>query len=186
MVTLPRRLRSWLRRMSRRLRELGGVMEWGRRSGGGGRGRGLVCVLWAWGAVHGVVQCCLLYECGRHVQYSSIIGTLTPAPPVFRHSHTYTHMPHHPSLLSFNRYLNARLCGLKRIFFTGNFLRHNDIAIRTLSYSMARWSKLSGHKLEALYLAHEGFLGALGAVLANYTAHETEDGSPCCSPDGRS
>ena len=115
----------------------------------------------------------------------NIIGTLTPAPLVFRHSHTHKC----PTILpppSFYRYLNARLCGLKRIFFTGNFLRHNDIAIRTLSYSMARWSKLSGHKLEALYLAHEGFLGALGAVLANYTAHETEDGSPCCSPDGRS
>ena len=36
-------------------------------------------------------------------------------------------------------HLNARLYGAKRVFFTGNFLRHNDLALRTIVYTMQRW-----------------------------------------------
>ena len=36
-------------------------------------------------------------------------------------------------------HLNARIHGLRRVFFTGNFLRNNDLALRTIVYTMNRW-----------------------------------------------
>ena len=39
-------------------------------------------------------------------------------------------------------YLNARLHNVSTVVFTGNFLRHNPIALHTLSYNMHRWSAL--------------------------------------------
>jgi pantothenate kinase len=65
-------------------------------------------------------------------------------------------------------FLNARLVGVQRILFTGNFLRHNNIAMQVLTQSLQRWSDLSGVPIRALFVAHEGFLGALGAYLNNY------------------
>ena len=86
---------------------------------------------------------------------------------------------------------------IKRVIFTGNFLRRNMIALQTVSYSLAKWSELavasqrqprpaataaasstgsasgSGSTasgsgvMEALFLKHEGYFGALGAFLAN-------------------
>ncbi len=56
--------------------------------------------------------------------------------------------------------------------FTGNFLRHNRIAMQVVSYSLAKWSALSsggkGPVTEALFLRHEGYFGAVGAFLANH------------------
>jgi len=62
-------------------------------------------------------------------------------------------------------YLNAQLHKTPRIYFIGNFLRHNDISQRRLSYAINFWSK---GKMEALFLLHEGYFGALGAFLLNY------------------
>lgn len=59
-------------------------------------------------------------------------------------------------------YLNARMHQTKRIVFTGNFLRHNAIALRTLTSNLALFS---GGEIEALFTEHEGFFGALGACL---------------------
>ncbi len=60
---------------------------------------------------------------------------------------------------------------MKRVIFTGNFLRRNLIAQQTVSYSLAKWSQLSsrdsGDISEALFLRHEGYFGAIGAFLAN-------------------
>lgn len=64
-------------------------------------------------------------------------------------------------------HLMARLHGLKRVFFTGNFLRHNDIALRTITYNMARWSDLDGEKTDVYFFKHEGYFGALGAFIEN-------------------
>ena len=61
-------------------------------------------------------------------------------------------------------YLNAQLFDTNRIFFVGNFLRHNKIASRTLSYAINFWSKGS---MEAHFCLHEGYLGAMGAFLNN-------------------
>lgn len=59
-------------------------------------------------------------------------------------------------------YLNAQLHKTPRIFFVGNFLRHNIISQQRLAYAIKYWS--SG-KMEALFLQHEGYFGALGAFL---------------------
>lgn len=59
-------------------------------------------------------------------------------------------------------YLNSRLHSTKRVIFTGNFLRHNTIALRTLSENLRVWS---GGEVEAIFMEHEGFFGAIGAFL---------------------
>jgi type II pantothenate kinase len=59
-------------------------------------------------------------------------------------------------------HLNAKLFNTPRIYFVGNFLRHNKISQRRLSYAIHYWSK---GEMEALFLEHEGYFGALGAFL---------------------
>jgi len=59
-------------------------------------------------------------------------------------------------------YLNAKLMNTPRIYFVGNFLRQNKISQRRLSYAIDYWSK---GEMEALFLEHEGYFGALGAFL---------------------
>ena len=61
-------------------------------------------------------------------------------------------------------YLNALLHKTPRIYFTGNFLRHNNLSERRLAYAIDYWS---GGKMEALFLEHEGYFGSLGAYLLN-------------------
>ncbi len=61
-------------------------------------------------------------------------------------------------------YLNAQLHGCSKIFFVGSFLRHNNISSRRLSYAINFWSKGA---MEALFLVHEGYFGALGAFLTS-------------------
>ena len=57
-------------------------------------------------------------------------------------------------------YLNACLHKTPRIYFVGNFLRHNNLSARRLAFAIDYWS---GGKMEALFLEHEGYFGALGA-----------------------
>jgi type II pantothenate kinase len=59
-------------------------------------------------------------------------------------------------------HLNAKLFHTPRIYFVGNFLRQNKISQRRLSYAIHYWSK---GEMEALFLEHEGYFGALGAFL---------------------
>ena len=59
-------------------------------------------------------------------------------------------------------YLNAKRYNLKRIFFGGFFIRGHPFTMQTLSYAINFWSK---GEMRALFLRHEGFLGALGAFL---------------------
>jgi type II pantothenate kinase len=59
-------------------------------------------------------------------------------------------------------YLNAKLHKTHRIYFVGNFLRHNQISQQRLAYAIDYWSK---GEMEALFLEHEGYFGALGAFL---------------------
>jgi type II pantothenate kinase len=59
-------------------------------------------------------------------------------------------------------YLNACLHKCSKIFFVGSFLRHNPISCRRLAYSINFWSK---SEMEALFLTHEGYFGALGTFL---------------------
>jgi len=69
-------------------------------------------------------------------------------------------------------YLNAKLCHTSRIYFVGSFLRQNVISQRRLSYAIDFWSK---GEMEALFLEHEGYFGALGAFLKSQHIENRED-----------
>ncbi|NXO72913.1 PANK2 kinase, partial [Phainopepla nitens] len=54
------------------------------------------------------------------------------------------------------------LQNINRVVFVGNFLRINTISMRLLAYALDYWSK---GQLKALFLEHEGYFGAVGALL---------------------
>jgi bifunctional damage-control phosphatase, subfamily II, fusion protein len=58
--------------------------------------------------------------------------------------------------------------GLKRIFFGGYFIRGHAYTMNTISFAVDYWSKGG---LKAMFLRHEGFLGALGAFLQDVQSH---------------
>ncbi|CAK7332669.1 unnamed protein product [Dovyalis caffra] len=68
-------------------------------------------------------------------------------------------------------YLNALRFGLKRIFFGGFFIRGHSYTLDTISVAVHFWSK---GEAKAMFLRHEGFLGALGAFMS-YERHSLED-----------
>ena len=70
-------------------------------------------------------------------------------------------------------YLNAKLHNTPRIYFAGSFLRHNMISQRRLSYAIDYWSK---GEMEALFLEHEGYFGALGAFLMTQNIEKRDGG----------
>ncbi|CAO3573224.1 unnamed protein product [Mortierella alpina] len=59
-------------------------------------------------------------------------------------------------------YLNAQAHGLTKIYFGGCFIRGHPITMNTLSYAINFWSKGS---IKALFLRHEGYIGAVGAFM---------------------
>ncbi|CAH9069588.1 unnamed protein product [Cuscuta epithymum] len=68
-------------------------------------------------------------------------------------------------------YLNALRYGLKRIFFGGFFIRGHAYTMDTISFAVHFWSKGDA---KAMFLRHEGFLGALGAFMS-YEKHGLDD-----------
>ncbi|KAH7658749.1 type II pantothenate kinase protein [Dioscorea alata] len=68
-------------------------------------------------------------------------------------------------------YLNALRYGLKRIFFGGFFIRGHAYTMDTISFAVQFWSK---GQAQAMFLRHEGFLGALGAFMS-YEKHGLDD-----------
>lgn len=83
-------------------------------------------------------------------------------------------------------YLNALRYGLKRIFFGGFFIRGHAYTMDTLSFAVKFWSKGAA---QAMFLRHEGFLGALGAFmsydkhgLAHWTANQFVERFPMGAP----
>ena len=67
-------------------------------------------------------------------------------------------------------YLSAKRFGLERLVFAGNFLRHNDLTMKALAFSIEYWSKSS---MQAAFLKHEGYFGACGGLMT-----ETEHFEP--------
>ncbi|KAI9285685.1 pantothenate kinase [Umbelopsis sp. AD052] len=59
-------------------------------------------------------------------------------------------------------YLVAQQHGLRRIYFGGCYIRGHPVTMNTLSYAINFWSK---GEMKALFLRHEGHLGATGAFL---------------------
>ncbi|KAJ2852220.1 hypothetical protein IWW36_000361 [Coemansia brasiliensis] len=72
-------------------------------------------------------------------------------------------------------YLNAQLHGIRRIYFGGYFIRGHPLTMHTLSYAINFWSK---GQMSALFLRHEGFLGATGAFFKTDKAVSSEPLSP--------
>ncbi|KAJ2608926.1 hypothetical protein H4S08_004261, partial [Coemansia sp. RSA 1365] len=70
-------------------------------------------------------------------------------------------------------YLNAQLHGIRRIYFGGYFIRGHPLTMHTLSYAINFWSK---GQMSALFLRHEGFLGATGAFFKTEPHAEAENG----------
>ncbi|KAF8640968.1 hypothetical protein AX17_000614 [Amanita inopinata Kibby_2008] len=69
-------------------------------------------------------------------------------------------------------YMNAEKYNLDRIYFGGCFIRGHAATIATLSYAIRFWSK--GTK-RAVFLRHEGFLGAIGAWIKNIGPLDDDD-----------
>jgi type II pantothenate kinase len=68
-------------------------------------------------------------------------------------------------------YLNALRFGLKRILFGGYFIRGHTYTMDTISVAVHFWSK---GEAKAMFLRHEGFIGALGAFIS-YEKHGVND-----------
>ncbi|KAH1201605.1 Pantothenate kinase 2 [Glycine max] len=68
-------------------------------------------------------------------------------------------------------YLNALRFGLKRIFFGGFFIRGHAYTMDAISFAIHFWSNGAA---QAMFLRHEGFLGALGAFMS-YEKHGLDD-----------
>ncbi|KAG4977001.1 hypothetical protein JHK86_036475 [Glycine max] len=68
-------------------------------------------------------------------------------------------------------YLNALRFRLKRIFFGGFFIRGHAYTMDTISFAVHFWSN---GEAQAMFLRHEGFLGALGAFMS-YEKHGLDD-----------
>eukprot|EP00903_Cladosiphon_okamuranus_P013302 g12399.t1 len=77
-------------------------------------------------------------------------------------------------------YQNAKLFNTRRIYFVGNFLRHNHLSGQQLAFAIDYWS--SG-EMEALFLEHEGYCGALGSFLMD--SFESESPSEEEEEDGQ-
>ncbi|KAF5204626.1 Pantothenate kinase, partial [Thalictrum thalictroides] len=68
-------------------------------------------------------------------------------------------------------YLNALQFGLKRILFGGFFIRGHAYTMDAISFAIHFWSK---GEAKAMFLRHEGFLGAFGAFMS-YEKHGLDD-----------
>lgn len=78
-------------------------------------------------------------------------------------------------------YLNAMRFNLKRIFFAGYFIRDHAITMSSISYGIRYWSN---GEMSALFLKHEGYLGAIGSFFKCFTSRtqDNEANQPDISP----
>eukprot|EP00614_Pseudopedinella_elastica_P003572 CAMPEP_0172600352 /NCGR_PEP_ID=MMETSP1068-20121228/20529_1 /TAXON_ID=35684 /ORGANISM="Pseudopedinella elastica, Strain CCMP716" /LENGTH=636 /DNA_ID=CAMNT_0013400981 /DNA_START=113 /DNA_END=2023 /DNA_ORIENTATION=+ len=77
-------------------------------------------------------------------------------------------------------YLNAKQHATPRIYFIGNFLRQNVVSFQRLSYAIDYWS---GSRMEALFLEHEGYFGALGAFVLSNQQTGAQTSNPAEKPE---
>ncbi|XP_063430219.1 4'-phosphopantetheine phosphatase-like [Mytilus trossulus] len=67
--------------------------------------------------------------------------------------------------------LYCRLHQLKKIYFGGYFIRGHPLTMHTISFAINFWSK---GEIQALFMRHEGYLGAIGAFLKGAEEEDTE------------
>ncbi|VAI71869.1 unnamed protein product [Triticum turgidum subsp. durum] len=60
-------------------------------------------------------------------------------------------------------FLVASLLGLRRVFFGGSYIRGHKSTMDNISYALDFWSE---SQMQASFLQHEGYLGALGALMS--------------------
>ncbi|XP_059170909.1 4'-phosphopantetheine phosphatase-like isoform X2 [Physella acuta] len=68
-------------------------------------------------------------------------------------------------------YLQAKLHGVKKIYFGGFFIRGHPFTMHTITFAINFWSK---GEIQALFLRHEGYLGAIGAFLKGMEEEDAE------------
>uniref|UniRef100_A0A671U4C9 Pantothenate kinase 4 (inactive) n=1 Tax=Sparus aurata TaxID=8175 RepID=A0A671U4C9_SPAAU len=64
--------------------------------------------------------------------------------------------------------LYAKLHNLSRVYFGGFFIRGHPVTMHTITYSINFFTK---GEVQALFLRHEGYLGAIGAFLKGYITY---------------
>ncbi|OEL37183.1 Pantothenate kinase 1 [Dichanthelium oligosanthes] len=79
-------------------------------------------------------------------------------------------------------FLVASLLGLRRVFFGGSYIRGHKSTLENISYAIDFWSQ---SQMQAVFLRHEGYLGALGALVSygdltgeNLTLEESKEKEP--------
>jgi type II pantothenate kinase len=60
-------------------------------------------------------------------------------------------------------FLVASLLGLRRVFFGGSYIRGHKSTMENISYALDFWSQ---SQMQAAFLQHEGYLGAIGALMS--------------------
>ncbi|GFO45494.1 pantothenate kinase 4 [Plakobranchus ocellatus] len=68
-------------------------------------------------------------------------------------------------------YLQARLHGVKKIYFGGFFIRGHPFTMHTMTFAINFWSK---GDIQPLFLRHEGYLCAIGAFLKGMREEDAE------------
>jgi len=66
-------------------------------------------------------------------------------------------------------YLNAKQHGVQRVFFCGGFVKDSPMVWQKFSYAIDFWSK---GQMKAMFLLHDGYLGALGSLLLGSSVEE--------------
>jgi len=72
-------------------------------------------------------------------------------------------------------YLNAKLHKTKMVYFAGNFIRNHTDTMECISYALDYFSKNDGESIEAVFLKHDGYLGALGCLLKSIEQEKVMD-----------
>ncbi|KAJ9573501.1 hypothetical protein L9F63_009065, partial [Diploptera punctata] len=67
--------------------------------------------------------------------------------------------------------LYAMMHKLNKVYFGGYFLRNHPLSMHTVSFSINYWSK---GQVQALFLRHEGYLGAIGAFLKGAEEYDAD------------
>uniref|UniRef100_A0A7S4T4L6 Pantothenate kinase n=1 Tax=Alexandrium monilatum TaxID=311494 RepID=A0A7S4T4L6_9DINO len=76
-------------------------------------------------------------------------------------------------------HLHALRFKVPRVIFTGNFLRENPVAREVIAENMRSVARANqGEPLQALFLKHEGYFGALGTFLSNIEREERRTNVP--------
>ena len=72
-------------------------------------------------------------------------------------------------MISFNigqlAYLSSVINDIDDLYFVGNYIRNNPVGKEKISFAV---DMLSGEKKRALFITHDGYLGAIGAFLEEF------------------